>query len=386
MPAFSKHVFSIYSPAPGQGQKPGSNTASPEIPSKPAAHAAEAAPSRLPLSQMPPMRPSSSPAYNKAYRREAVSELLKTIPQISAPKNRLLDGGFKESRSASVPPRKIKSLRQPQDVVLCFLPFSILRHHAEGEGVLSPPPQGKRDAARVEHKENRRIGCAGEVVAARCFRCAAHAVIIAHHTLEDGEVMAFAVSREQAAHGFLACEEEVEIGPGEAEQLAVKKRIDEVRPAFERGRGGPFFCRRRSSPQTKVVFPPPLRGAAIRIRGRFTRPAPFRSAGKQGSPPADGAAARRNKPGRRRPESAPPHRSRAGRGERTLSRASRSSRPLRPRAPPGSVQKEAQNFLELPAASADESGVGRGGREAHASGAVPCTSVTGTPNRSAIRN
>ena len=49
--------------------------------------------------------------------------------------------------------------------------------------------------------------------------------------------MAFAVSREQAAHGFLACEEEVEIGPGEAEQLAVKKRIDEVRPAFERGRG-----------------------------------------------------------------------------------------------------------------------------------------------------
>ncbi len=219
--------------------------------------------------------------------------------------------------------------------------------------------KGKRDAARVEHKENRRIGCAGEVVAARCFRCAAHAVIIAHHTLEDGEVMAFAVSREQAAHGFLACEEEVEIGPGEAEQLAVKTRIDVVRPAFERGRGGPFF-----------------EGAAVRrrrwsFRLRCEALQSESAAGSRARPPSAQQEnrvlrlqtvqrPRRNKPGDgdlnplHLTEAEPVEES--GRFRERLDRHGRYGHAHR-RVP---FQKEAQNFLELPAASADESGVGRG--------------------------
>ena len=61
----------------------------------------------------------------------------------------------------------------------------------------------------------------------------AHAVVEAHNALNNADVTAFAVSRQQVIHGIFPEEKQIQIGAFCADDPAVEHGVDIIRPAFE---------------------------------------------------------------------------------------------------------------------------------------------------------
>ena len=103
------------------------------------------------------------------------------------------------------------------------------------------PFDGSRDgqghSPAVHHQQRERVQRAGRLPRGCLRRIRRQAVVVAHDALDDVQLRGKA--QKGAPHPLFPGEEEVQVRPGYAHDLAVKQRVDIVWPAFEGRCGDP---------------------------------------------------------------------------------------------------------------------------------------------------